>query len=316
VAVIEVLAPGALTTVQDLGRFGFGRLGVSPGGAADGLALRLANVLVGNELGAAALEVTLLGPRLGFSGSSVVAIAGADLGPRLDGRPVPLHASLEVPAGSELAFAGGARGARAVLAVAGGLEVPFALGSAATDLRGGFGGLAGRALVTGDRLAIGARRGRRLEPATEALQPLIERRHTLRAVRGVHAGHFAPGALARLVGESYAVRMDSDRMGVRLAGLALDLVRPAELLSEGVGPGTVQVPPGGQPIVLGVDHPATGGYPQIAHVIAADLPSLAQLRPRDAVRFAWVDVTQARVALAAQEGALRSLQTGGRGGLA
>jgi antagonist of KipI len=122
---------------------------------------------------------------------------------------------------------------------------------------------------------------------------------------GVHADQFTAGARRRLVGEAFAVRADSDRMGVRLAGPPIELAAPAELLSEGVGPGAVQVPPGGSPIVLGVDHPATGGYPQIAQVIAADLPSLAQLRPRAEVRFAWVDAGQARAALLAQESAFQ-----------
>jgi antagonist of KipI len=306
VAVIEVLAPGALTTVQDLGRFGFGRLGVSPGGAADTLALRLANLLVGNAPGEAALEITLLGPRLRFAAATLVAVAGADLGPRLDGRAAPMHAGLEAPAGSELAFTGGARGARAYLAVAGGFDVPAALGSAATDLRGGFGGVEGRALRAGDRLAIGARRGRPARPDADALPPLLARRQTLRVVRGVHGERFTRAARERLTGAAYVVRTESDRMGVRLSGPPLELERPLELLSEGVGPGSIQVPPGGAPIVLGVDHPATGGYPQIAHLIAADLPSLAQLRPHMEVRFEWVEEGAARAALLEQEACLQA----------
>ncbi len=303
---IEVLAPGALTTVQDLGRFGFGRLGVSPGGAADTLALRVANLLVGNAAGEAALEITLLGPRLRFASCAFVALAGADLGPRLDGRAVPMHAGFEAAAGCELAFDGGARGVRAYLAVAGGLDVPAALGSASTDLRGGFGGVEGRALAAGDRLSIGSRRGRRVEPREDVLRQLLERRQTLRVLRGVHAERFAGAARERLVHEAFAVRTESDRMGVRLAGPPLELERAMEMLSEGVGPGAIQVPPGGAPIVLGVDHPATGGYPQIAHVIAADLPSLGQLRPRAEVRFEWVDALEARAALLAQENRLRA----------
>jgi biotin-dependent carboxylase-like uncharacterized protein len=307
VVVIEVLAPGALTTIQDLGRFGFGRLGVSPGGAADTLALRVGNLLAGNAPGAAAIEVTLLGPRLRFHAAACVAIAGADLGPRLDGRPLAMHAALAVPAGGELSFAGGAQGVRAYVAVAGGLDVPPALGSAATDLRGGFGGLAGRALLAGDRLAIGSRGGRPRDLRENARQALLARRTTLRVTRGAHAERFSPAALQRLGEEVWVMRPDSDRMGVRLSGSPLELRQPFELLSEGVGPGAVQVPPGGLPILLGVDHPATGGYPQIAHVIAADLPSLAQLRPPSEVRFDWVDQRTARAALGELEAALATL---------
>jgi antagonist of KipI len=309
VVVIEVLAPGALTTIQDLGRFGFGRLGVSPGGAADALALRVGNLLAGNAQGAAALEVTLLGPRLRFDSPSRVAIAGADLGPRLDGRTVAMHEALAIPAGGELSFGGGARGVRAYVAVAGGLDVPPALGSASTDLRGGFGGVEGRALVAGDRLAIGSRFGPPRELGENARRMLLARRTILRVMPGVHSERFSPDALARLGEESWVMRADSDRMGVRLAGPPLELREPFEMLSEGVGPGAVQVPAGGLPIVLGVDHPATGGYPQIAHVIAADLASLAQLRPGAAVRFEWVDSRAARAALLELEGSVESLRS-------
>jgi biotin-dependent carboxylase-like uncharacterized protein len=307
VVVIEVVAPGALTTVQDLGRFGFGRLGVSPGGAADTLALRVGNLLAGNAPGEAALEVTLLGPRLRFDSPALVAIAGADLAPRLDGRAVPMHAALAVPPGGELSFAGGARGLRAYVAVAGGLDVPPVLGSASTDLRGGFGGVEGRALVSGDRLAIGARHGRPRDLGENARQMLLERRTVLRVTPGAHAERFSPDAVKRLGKEVWVMRADSDRMGVRLAGPQLELRQPFEMLSEGVGPGAVQVPAGGLPILLGVDHPATGGYPQIAHVIAADLPSLAQLRPPTEVRFEWVDRETARDALRELEAGLDAM---------
>lgn len=305
---IEVLAPGALTTVQDLGRLGFGRLGVSPGGAADTLALRVGNLLAGNAAGEAALEVTLLGPRLRFESAALVVIAGADLGPRLDGRAVTMHEALAIAAGGELSFAGGARGLRAYVAIAGGLDVEPALGSASTDLRGGFGGIGGRAFVAGDRLAIGSRRGRPRALGENALRTLLVRRTTLRVTRGVHAERFSAAAVERLGEEAWVMRADSDRMGVRLAGPQLELREPFEMLSEGVGPGALQVPAGGLPILLGADHPATGGYPQIAHVIAADLPSLGQLRPGAAVRFDWVDSRTARAALVELEASVESLR--------
>jgi biotin-dependent carboxylase-like uncharacterized protein len=245
---------------------------------------------------------------LRFDLPALVAIAGADLGPRLDGRPVAMHETLAIAAGGELSFGGGACGLRAYVAVAGGLEVPPVLGSAATDLRGGFGGVEGRALVAGDRLAIGTRRGRPRHLGENARQMLLARRTTLRVVPGAHAERFSADALERLGDEVWVMRADSDRMGVRLAGPRLELRAPFEMLSEGVGPGAVQVPAGGLPIVLGVDHPATGGYPQIAHVIAADLPSLAQLRPGDAVRFERVDSRAARAALVELEASLESLR--------
>jgi antagonist of KipI len=298
---IEVLSAGLLTTVQDLGRLGYGELGVSPGGAADTVALRLANRLLGNDAGAPALELTLSGPRLRFRGHSAIAVTGADLAATIEGRPLPMNTRVTVEDFAELRFGGGRRGARAYVAVAGGFDVPLVLGSAATDLRGGFGGCGGRALRAGDVLRSGAQRGAPQVFDRRAAAELAERRSTLRVLAGAHHDLFTPESMAALVGESFAVSDDSDRMGVRLRGAQLHLRRPRELVSEGVAPGAIQVPPNGDPIVLGVDHPATGGYPQIASVIAADLPSLAQLRPRDAVRFAWTTVPEARAALAAVE---------------
>lgn len=301
---IEVLAPGLLTTVQDLGRFGFGELGVAPGGAADPLALRVANLLVGNAPGAAGLEITLMGPRLRFEQAVRLAIAGADLAPHIDGQAAAMHRAIDVAAGSELAFGGGGAGVRSIVAFAGGLAVPPVLGSASTHLRAAFGGLEGRALRGGDRLEIGTNFGSALTAPPPAI--LLERRSTLRILLGVHCGLFTEEARDRLVEQPFAVRADSDRMGVRLEGPRLELDAAVELVSEGVAAGAVQVPPAGAPIVLGVDHPATGGYPQIAHVIAADLPSLAQLRPRQAVRFAWTDPAGALAALHSQEAAIRN----------
>ncbi len=300
---IEVLAPGLLTTVQDLGRFGFGELGVAPGGAADSLALRVANLLVGNAPGAAGLEITLMGPRLRFEQLARVAISGADLAPKINGHAVAMHRAIEVAAGSELAFGGGPAGVRSFVACAGGIAVPRVLGSASTHLRAGFGGLEGRALRSGNRLETGTHIG--APPSAPPPAILVERRSTLRILPGVHRELFTDRSCNRIVEEPFAVRGDSDRMGVRLEGSTLELAVPVELVSEGVAAGAVQVPPGGTPIVLGVDHPATGGYPQIAHVIAADLPSLAQLRPRQIARFAWTDSATALAALQAQETAIQ-----------
>lgn len=300
---IEVLAPGLLTTVQDLGRFGYGELGVAPGGAADALALQVANLLVGNAPGAAGLEITLMGPRLRFGQPARVAVAGADLAPRIDGQSVAMHRTIDVAAGAELGFGGGAAGVRAIVAVAGGIVVPPVLASASTHLRAGFGGFEGRALRAGDRLETGTTAG---APLLGPPPPsLLERQATLRILPGVHHGLFTLEARRCVAEKPFAVGADSDRMGVRLEGPTLELSAAVELVSEGVAAGAIQVPPGGAPIVLGVDHPATGGYPQIAHVIAADLPSLAQLRPRQTVQFAWTDTATARAALQAQQAALQ-----------
>ena len=304
---IEVLAPGLLTTVQDRGRRGQGAYGISPGGAADSLALRVANLVVGNDEGAAALEITLVGPHLRFEHRAIVALAGARLGATIDGVAVPPGEAIEIAAGAELRWAGGPAGARACLAVAGGIEVPEILGSRSTDLRGRFGGLDGRPLKRGDRLVVGAtpRGPRAIPPALR--DRLFARRDTLRIVPGADRDRFDEEAARRFADASFAVRDDSDRMALRLAGLPVTSASPIEKVSEGMVAGAIQVPPSGAPIVLGVDHPSTGGYPLLAAVIAADLPSLAQLRPRQGVRFDWIGIDAARQALRETEALLAKL---------
>jgi biotin-dependent carboxylase-like uncharacterized protein len=275
---IEVLEPGLFTTVQDLGREGWTHLGISPCGAADPLALRIGNWLVGNPLNAAALEMTLTGGRFRFLRSAVVSITG---------RP----AAWRVEAGVIVEVGPIAGGARAYLCVSGGISVPLVFGSASTHVLSRLGGLHGRALRRGDQLRLGDGFG---EPRTlpERFAPLLSRSPTLRITAGAQAAGFASDAMPILLRSRYSVREESDRMGVRLAGPALQWLG-GEMVSEGVPAGAVQVPPSGEPILLGVDAQTTGGYPVIGAVITADLPSLGQLRPRDTVRFSLVGLEEA-----------------------
>lgn len=309
-----VLTPGMQTTVQDLGRPGFGPLGISASGAADPVALRIANRLVGNAEDGPALEMALVGATLRFEGAAVVAVAGAPWPVLLDGTAVASWQALRVDAGQTLAVGSGPGGARAYLAVAGDFAVPPVFGSASTHLQSGLGGFAGRALAAGDRLEIGERApdglmsiGRRVRP--EVLERLGSR-GTLRIISGVDRDEFPPAAWAGLLGSTYRVSGRSNRMGVRLEGPAelgeLGLAPARELLTEGVPLGAVQVPPDGQPIVLFVEHQTTGGYPKIANVISADLPAVGRLRPRDEIRFVEVSLAEARAALVALETLLRS----------
>jgi antagonist of KipI len=304
---IVVLKPGGLTTVQDLGRPGLARLGVSAAGAADPLSLRLANLLAGNPENAAALEMTLVGGAFRFETATVVALAGSDFAPTLDGRPLPMLQSAAVAAGQVLACGATRSGARAYLAVRGGLVVDALLGGATTHLPSGLGGVEGRALRAGDRLPIGAADG----PATALsfdpaqLSRLAPRRH-LRVTAGAQADHFPAAARAALTESIFTVREDSDRMGLRLEGPALAAPGGGEMLSEGMPLGAVQVPPDGAPVILGVDHQTTGGYPVIACVVAADLPALGQLRPRDPVRFETAALEEARALFLEQERWLES----------
>jgi antagonist of KipI len=284
---IEVLEPGVLMTVQDLGRPGLGRFGVSPGGAMDPLALRVANRLVGNADGAAALEITGAGAELRFEAPLDFAIAGADLGAALDGPVAPWRAH-RAPAGSILRFTRRVSGARAILAIAGGLDVPAVLGSAAADLDAGLGG---------GRLARGARLspGPGASPARAAAPDVrlaYQDPFRLRFVPFADPA-LAPEALALFGAAAYRVSERSNRTGYRLAGPSLPVAAPADRLSAPVAPGTLQLPPDGQPILLMADRQTIGGYPCLGHLVAADRPKSAQLWPGDVVRFLPVTLEEA-----------------------
>ncbi|HRY43263.1 MAG TPA: biotin-dependent carboxyltransferase family protein [Thermoanaerobaculia bacterium] len=291
---IRVLVPGLLTTVQDLGRSGLGAFGVPIGGAADAHALRLGNLLLGNDEGAAALEATLVGPELLFEEAAVVALAGAPFGAQLDGVPLPVWEAVKVPAGGRLAMGRAFSGTRAYVCVRGGLDVPSVLGSRATDVATGFGGLDGRPLRAGDRLSVGTARG---EPRGRRVDAAAARwsgpRRRLRVTRGPQGDWFREDVVEAFLSRPFRVSASSSRTGVRLEGKPL-AAPTRSLVTEGVVAGAVQVPPAGLPIVLLVEHPSTGGYPKIGSVISADLSALAQLRPGEEVRFARVSFEEAR----------------------
>jgi biotin-dependent carboxylase-like uncharacterized protein len=297
---LSVIEPGLLTTVQDLGRTGLLRYGVTTGGALDRAALILGNRLVGNTPGAAGLEITLVGPRLRFADAVVLALTGADLGATVNGAAVPLWQPLLVNAGDELGFPpGGARGsgARAYLCLAGGIAVEPVMGSRGTDLFGHFGGLEGRPLRAGDQLAIGTA-GAGLDDLMRlrlvADPPRREATDALRLVLGPQQDRFTDHAITRLLSEPYTVSAKADRMGLRLTGPLLELTRGADTISEGIHQGSIQVPGDGQPIALTRARQTIGGYPKIGTIIGADLDALGQLRPGDEVRFTAVEVAEAR----------------------
>jgi antagonist of KipI len=300
--VIQVQEPGLFTTVQDLGREGFGPLGVSTSGAADAISLRLGNRLVRNPEGAAGLEMTLLGGTFLFPEGAVIALAGSDFGATLDGKPVELWTAFESRPGQALRLGPTRSGARCYLCVRGGIAVKLFLGSASTHILSGLGGHDGRALRKGDVLKIGAEsgpiHGRTLTArALKELQP----RKVLRVTEGPQSDWF-PESARRLFYESrYRVAEESNRMGIRLEGAIVPVPSGGEMISEGVSLGAIQVPEGGKPIILSVEQQTTGGYPKIANVISADFHSLGQLRPRDEIRFERVDWETARELLREQE---------------
>lgn len=278
---IEVISPGALTTIQDLGRPGWAHLGVAPSGAADPSSLRLANRLVGNQEGAAALEATIRGPVLRFAAPAVVALAGAPVAARVGSRAVAMHAAEHLRAGDVLDVGFAAAGVRTYLAVRGGIGAELVLGSAATDVLSGLGP---PALAAGTRLAVGAGAVARPTTQVEPVPPLGAD-PVLRLIAGPREDRFAPYALDLLCGAAWEVSSASNRVGVRLRGATLAPVDDTELESEGLVTGALQVPTGGQPILMLTDHPTTGGYPVLAVVVSDDLPVVGQLRPGTRVGF-------------------------------
>lgn len=300
---VHVLAPGLLTTVQDAGRHGHRHLGVGSAGALDPWSFALANRLLGNREDAPCLEISLSGPTLRFDHGARIALCGATLDASVDGVDVPLARPLELPAGSVLRLGACRDGARSYLAIEGGFAAPVLLGSASTDLRGGFGGMRGRALAAGDVLPL-ARRDARAIPALRIPNWWVEVASDdapsgLVRIRALPAEAATDPADA-LHARPWRVAAASDRQGLRLSGDALKPTDLRERISEPVFPGTVQLPPDGQPIVLLADAQTHGGYPRIAHAIRADWPKLAQLRPGDTMVFAPCTVEQARSALHAQ----------------
>jgi biotin-dependent carboxylase-like uncharacterized protein len=282
---------GPLTTVQDLGRPGHAHLAVPPSGALDAPALRQANALVGNAADAAGLEMTFGGLRLVLGGPALIALTGAPTSARIGERGVPRGAPVTCAAGERLVVGVPRVGVRTYLAIAGGVTVPAVLGSRSTDLLSGLGP---PKLADGDRLPIGdSSRLRAPAIGDEAASdqagppPADGPRGLVRVVQGPRDEWLAPGAFDRLCAQAYTVRPESNRVGARLSGPALEWRADAgELPSEGVVTGSIQVPPDGQPIVLLADHPTTGGYPVIAVVAEDDLPVLAQARPGAQLRFA------------------------------
>lgn len=310
---LRLLRPGMLTTVQDLGRRGWQHLGVPVSGAMDTFALRAANLLGGNDEGAAALEMTLVGASLRALRDLRVAIAGGDFDATLDGLPVGGWRAFDMRAGAVLDVGAARRGCRAYLAVRGGIAVPQVLRSRSTCLAAGFGGHEGRALRPDDVLPAGLaafdpRPARAIAPSRRP-----DAGDRVRLVLGGEADELSDESREALFDAEWEVARDGDRMGIRLLGPALALRAPREVLSAGVAFGTVQLPPGGQPIILMADRQTTGGYPTLGVVAPGDLPTLAQCRPGDRVRLSACTLAEAERAYIEREHALRALAHALRG---
>jgi antagonist of KipI len=295
-AVLRVESPGLLTTIQDLGRPNAMSSGVSRGGAMDRFAHSAANLLVGNEAGAATLECTVLGPHLIAQRACMLAITGGDLNPSINGTPAPQWTGFLVREGDHLTFGARRLGARTYIAIAGGVAGDRWLGSVSTNLMAARGGMHGRALAAGGVVHAGVppeesvASGRQLN---HGLRPAYSD-HTLHVIAGPHVKRLGTAGRSLLFDSAFEVGIDANRMGYRLKGPALD-APGEELLSFGLTAGALQLPGGGRPILLMADCPTAGGYPVIATVVSAALPIAAQLAPGDEFRFAEIDL----------EGALR-----------
>lgn len=314
---IEILSSGAVNCVQDLGRPGYLDVGVGWSGALDRPALAAANLLVGNPAEAAGIEISLFPFRLRFGRDTVFCVTGALCPVTLGDRALPAWWAATARAGETLALGLPRSGARAYLAFAGGIDVAPVLGSRATDLKSGFGGFEGRGLLRGDRLPLApAKEGRRLpaggiglDPAAlRAGPPVSDGAVTMRVLPSAEFPAFTDTAREAFLATVWTVTSEANRMGYRLAGPQLALSRRLELFSHGIMPGTVQVPPSGQPIVQLAEANTCGGYPKIANVIEADLWRLAQAPVGAKLRFVAVERGEAVEALAAQRAALEDIR--------
>jgi antagonist of KipI len=298
-----VIRPGMLTTVQDLGRWGWQGSGVPVAGPMDAYSHRLANRLVGNTDEAAALEVTMLGPELETDAEAVCAVAGARFDVTVNGDARESSSPFVVPMGGRVRFGARRAGSRATLAVRGGFDVPKSFESRATSIISRIGPFGGRPLLPGDVLPIGTAFTEARLPAGRALS-MPDGGACVRILRGPHDAMFTPGAFDALVGSRFVVTAQSNRMGYRLEGPVIRRASSADILSDATPIGSLQVPSSGQPILLMADRQTTGGYPKIGTVITADLPIAGQLAPGDWIGFVECTRAEAIDALMKREAAL------------
>ncbi len=304
---LEIIRAGMMTSVQDLGREGFRRLGISKGGALDVPSMQIANMLVGNQPNAAVLEITFGQCQFRFWQDGWLALTGADCDAMLDEQVVWSGWRTNVKAGQQLTLNMPKRGMRTYLAIAGGIAVNEVLGSRATDLKAGFGGMEGRLLKDGDMLPINQPTWDFSSSAGVQLLPFSNR---IRALAGPEYNEFSSESQASFWQHAWQLTPQSNRMGFRLHGTALTRQVQREMCSHGLIPGTIQVPHNGQPIVLMADAQTTGGYPRIACVIEADLYQLAQIRLGEKVHFVHCTLAEARRAKLAQQLAIQKIKWG------
>ena len=307
---IKILNPGLLTSIQDLGRVGYQKFGISPSGALDQTALKIANFLVNNPAGEAALEMTLMGAVIEFTASNVIAVTGGIFSPTLNDSPIPLYTAIAVKSGDTLSFGVAKTGCRSYIAFSGGLDVPVVMGSKSTNLKCKLGGYQGRQLKMGDEIPFAAP-VETLSGLSQRMVPYYKREenvNTLRVVLGLQTEYFTAKGMETFFGEEYTVTNRSDRMGCNLDGPVIEYQSKADIISDGIPFGGIQIPNGGKPIIMLSDRQTTGGYAKIATVISADIPLFVQRKMGDKIRFKEVSIEQAQEIYAEEAKNLEELQ--------
>lgn len=292
----QILNPGLFTTVQDFGRFGYESLGTPTSGAMDEFSFKVANILVGNPVNEPVLEATFLGPSIKFLKDAFISVTGANMAPVINGTKRPVWSSFHVKKGDTLSFLPINEGCRAYIAVAGGIKVRSVMGSASTYVRGKLGGISGRPLKKGDTIEVKDVNIADKKPCKVKSDyiPTFSNQTTVRVVLGPQDDYFSKYAIKKFLSSTYTLTNESDRMGFRLEGPEIKPVdNKYDIITDGLIPGSVQIPGNGKPIIMMKDAQTTGGYVKIANVISVDLPKLAQLKPKDKLRFEKVSLDRA-----------------------
>ncbi len=293
---ISIIRPGLLSSIQDRGRWGYQKYGMSPAGVMDSFSTRIANKLVDNDEYEALLETTLLGPEILFNCDEVISITGANMNPKINGQPVPMWTSLFVEKGDLLSLSGSVSGLRSYIAFSRGLDVPTIMGSKSTFTRAKLGGFHGRKLNKDDQISLGDRelstRGAYLP---EKYKPRYKEDSKIRVVLGPQDDYFTKEAIETFLSSKYKITSEADRMGYRLDGPKIDHIDGADIVSDGILFGSIQVPGHGSPIIMMADRQTTGGYSKIATVITEDLDKLAQMAPGNTMDFEAIKVEESHV---------------------
>lgn len=292
---MRIIRPGLLSTIQDCGRPGYTDSGFPVSGAVDKTAMRIANILVGNDRDSAVIEMTMQGLEAVFTSPAIIAVTGADMDAKLNGNPLPRYKAVKVETGDIIDISFATSGLRGYFALSGGFYLKKALGSNSTNIKAGIGGYMGRALKANDLLFFNT--------VTPGLADLGKRRIdppaipsgsvTVRVIMGPQDDYFTEKGIATFLGGEYKVTNDSDRMGLKLSGEPIESKRGVDIISDGIPEGGIQIPSSGMPIIMMSDRQTTGGYAKIATVISSDMPLLAQLRPGDTIKFNKITVKEA-----------------------